>query len=718
METAAAKPTRFLLALSAMVGLLMLVCLGCWIRYSSPMRGLPYRSAFDKQGAAEWTAFGGTWSVHDGILRNSSDQRGAKLLTGSSYWRDYVVEADLRFLGTGGDVGLIVRSNDEEAGVDAYNGYYVGLRGYDDALVAGRAAFGWSEALPVRGPGVIQPLEWFHLKIVARGCSIGASATNLDTGETSYIVMREPDCVRWGRVGVRSLDTGAEWRNVSVRSASSGDETELTSHIDVVEQPLYPRTEAEYNNRPFMVRVPLNATIPGLHRSVTMASLRSADRSRADRVSVRGVVTLLRPGLFVQDATGGAAAEVEDGSAEGLNLGDEVEVEGVIDPEEGDRISTVMIEHAHVGLLWDRVPVSPVEIDALEGTGSAVAGMLVEMKAEVMAQREEAGKIIFELASGTQAFRAVVDRSGGGLRVPALPLHSIVRVRGICVPDERYTGRQTPFALLLRSTDDIDQIAGAPWWSARHLLQEVVLILILLLVVQAYHGYMQRRRRAAISGERERMAHELHDTLAQTFAGLAFQLHGIRNRLRLRESAPFDMVEKQLDEASDFVRRTHREASLSIAMLRSQSPEVGDLATALERSARELTPPGVASVRVVGDSASREMPLRITDALFHIAREALVNAARHANAAKIDITITFQRNGLCLEVTDDGVGFVPDPHSVRLGLRGIQHRAAGIHAKVQLETKVGHGTRLKVSAPTSRRVWSLLGKTKPDDLGF
>ncbi len=711
------KLTRSLLSGAAVTGLLMLACLGYWLWHASPVRGLPYRSAFDRQGAAEWTAFGGTWSVHDGILRNSSDQRGAKLLTGSTYWRDYVVEADLRFLGTGGDIGLIVRSGDEEAGVDAYNGYYVGLRGFDDALVAGRAAFGWSEALPVRGPGVIQPLKWFHLKIVARGCNISAAATNLDTGEMSYIVMREADCVQSGRIGVRSLDTGGEWRNVSVKPATAEDESLLASHVSVVEQPLYPRTEAEYNNRPFMLRVPQLATIPGLHRSVTMASLRTADRSKADRVSVRGVVTLLRPALFVQDATGGAAAQVDDGSSAALNLGDEVEVEGVIDPEEGDRISTVMIQHAHVNLLWDRVPVSPVEIDALEGTGAEVAGMLVEMRAEVLAQQEEAGKIVFELASGTQAFRAIVDRSGGGLRVPQLPPHSIVRVRGICVPDERYTQRLTPFILLLRSTDDLDQIAGAPWWSARHLLQEVVLTLILLLVVQAYHGYMQRRRRAAISGERERMAHELHDTLAQTFAGLAFQLHGIRNRLRLREHAPFDMVEKQLDEASDFVRRTHREASLSIAMLRSQSPEVGDLATALERSARELTPPGVASVRVVGDSASHEMPLRITDALFHIAREALVNAARHANAAKIDITITFQRNGLSLEVADDGVGFVPDPHSVRLGLRGIQHRAAGIHATVQLETRVGHGTRIKVSAPTSRRVWSLLGKTKPEHPG-
>jgi len=118
---------------------------------------------------------------------------------------------------------------------------------------------------------------------------------------------------------------------------------------------------------------------------------------------------------------------------------------------------------------------------------------------------------------------------------------------------------------------------------------------------------MQQQRRAAITGERERMAHELHDTLAQPFAGSRFNCIGIRNRLRLRERAPFDMVDQQLDATSDFVRRTHQEASFSIDMLRSQSPEVGDLATALERSAGELTPPGVATVRIVGESTGYAM---------------------------------------------------------------------------------------------------------------
>ena len=691
-----------------------LIGAAAWLWWSSPQRGLPYRSAFDKQEATEWTAYGGTWSVHDGIMRNSSDQRGAKLLTGSPHWRDYVVEADLRFLGTGGDMGLIVRSGDEETGVDAYNGYYVGLRGFDDALLAGRAAFGWSEALPVHGPGLIRPLKWFHLKIVAYGCNIAASAMSLQTGQVSYIAINEANCAASGRIGLRSLDTGGEWKNVTVREATAADEAGLLGHVRLIEQPLYPRSEAEYNNLISAMRVPQLATIPDLQHTVTIESLRSADRSKVSQVSVRGVVTLLRPQLFVQDATGGAVVEVANNSELALNLGDEVKVDGTIDPEDDDRISTTTVKNAKLSLLWGRSPASPVAIDALGGTTAEVAGMLVEMRGEVIAERQEAGKITIDLQSGTQAFRAIVDKPGGGLHVPMLAAHSSVRVRGICVPDERYTGRLTPFVLLLRSTDDIDQVAGAPWWSARQLLLELVLALVLLLMAQAYHGHMQRRRRAAITGERERLAHELHDTLAQTFAGLAFQLHGIRNRLRLREHAPFDMVEQQLEAASDFVRRTHQEASLSIAMLRSQSPEIGDLATALERSARELTAPGVATVRVVGDSTSYEMPLRITDALFHIAREALVNAARHAHADKIEITITFQRNGLSLEVVDNGVGFVPDPTSQRLGLRGIHHRAAGIHATVQLETVVGQGTRLRVEAPTSRRVW-LPGKKQFND---
>ncbi|PYX67113.1 MAG: hypothetical protein DMG78_28245 [Acidobacteria bacterium] len=58
-------------------------------------RGLPYHDSFSKGSAAEWKALGGTWEVVNGAMRNDSDERGAKLLTGSVGWRDYSIDADI-----------------------------------------------------------------------------------------------------------------------------------------------------------------------------------------------------------------------------------------------------------------------------------------------------------------------------------------------------------------------------------------------------------------------------------------------------------------------------------------------------------------------------------------------------------------------------------------------------------------------------------------------
>jgi hypothetical protein len=75
----------------------------------SPLRGLPYRDSFAKGNADEWKAFGGAWELADGVMRNDSDERGAKLLTGSPYWRDYSIEADIKLLDSS---GTLVSSSD------------------------------------------------------------------------------------------------------------------------------------------------------------------------------------------------------------------------------------------------------------------------------------------------------------------------------------------------------------------------------------------------------------------------------------------------------------------------------------------------------------------------------------------------------------------------------------------------------------------------------
>ena len=97
---------RFLSA-STVCALTVLALLFIVDHLHSPSRSLPYRDSFAAGNASEWRALGGTWQVVDGAMRNDSDERGAKLITGSIYWHNYSIEADVMLLGQDGDAGLI-----------------------------------------------------------------------------------------------------------------------------------------------------------------------------------------------------------------------------------------------------------------------------------------------------------------------------------------------------------------------------------------------------------------------------------------------------------------------------------------------------------------------------------------------------------------------------------------------------------------------------------
>ena len=116
----------------------------------------------------------------------------------------------------------------------------------------------------------------------------------------------------------------------------------------------------------------------------------------------------------------------------------------------------------------------------------------------------------------------------------------------------------TSFALQLRSSEDIDRLAGPPWWTPSRLAEIGSAILLLCLLAQYLYGRAKQWRWRAIVQERERLAHELHDTLAQSFAGVAFQLQGIRNGLEHADSAGIARVNQQIELACDVVRQTHR----------------------------------------------------------------------------------------------------------------------------------------------------------------
>ena len=109
MRIRVAVVSAITLAICAVVGP---VCLP-WILtiFGREPFGLPLTSVERRH---DWQAFGGTWQFLDGAIRNSSNDRGAKLMNGSEYWTNYVVDADVLLLGEYGFAGLTIRASDEE----------------------------------------------------------------------------------------------------------------------------------------------------------------------------------------------------------------------------------------------------------------------------------------------------------------------------------------------------------------------------------------------------------------------------------------------------------------------------------------------------------------------------------------------------------------------------------------------------------------------------
>jgi len=181
----------------------------------SPDRGLPYRDRFESSDNAEWAAYGGNWKVQSGTMVNESNERGAELVTGSAYWQDYAVQADVA-LRSLGDAGLIARVSDPEQGVDAYSGIYAGLRNRDQALVLGTADHDWQESAVKTLSSPIVPNSWYHIRVQLSGCKAKAMVNRADSTELAELEVNIASCPLRGKIGLRSYDSGGIWKNVRV----------------------------------------------------------------------------------------------------------------------------------------------------------------------------------------------------------------------------------------------------------------------------------------------------------------------------------------------------------------------------------------------------------------------------------------------------------------------------------------------------------------------
>ncbi|WP_214416962.1 sensor histidine kinase [Sphaerisporangium fuscum] len=206
-------------------------------------------------------------------------------------------------------------------------------------------------------------------------------------------------------------------------------------------------------------------------------------------------------------------------------------------------------------------------------------------------------------------------------------------------------------------------------------------------------------RDAARLAERERLAREIHDTLAQGMssiilllraAGRDLTVHPDAARAHIREAE--QAAQENLEEARDFVR------ALAPPALQHSS-----LVAALSRiseSAAARTPTKV-RFEVSGDPV--ELPSDYDLALLRVAQGALGNVGRHSGAANARVTLSYLGDAVVLDVVDDGRGFDPDtPPGTGYGLRAMRERASALGGGLDVESVPGEGTAVALTLPLAR----------------
>jgi signal transduction histidine kinase len=208
-----------------------------------------------------------------------------------------------------------------------------------------------------------------------------------------------------------------------------------------------------------------------------------------------------------------------------------------------------------------------------------------------------------------------------------------------------------------------------------------------------------RARQAGMLDERARMAREIHDTLAQGLIGIITQLEAAE----LAGSDP-GKRRQHFDAASALARESLSDARRSVSALRPEALESARLSDALvevaERwSARQGIPVQVTTTGTVEPVASEAEV-----ALLRAAQEALANVAKHADAGRVGVTLSYLTDEVALDVRDDGIGFDPArpvAGAGGFGLVALRERVEQLSGSVQVESEPGHGTAVSVRVPVT-----------------
>jgi ligand-binding sensor domain-containing protein/signal transduction histidine kinase len=229
-------------------------------------------------------------------------------------------------------------------------------------------------------------------------------------------------------------------------------------------------------------------------------------------------------------------------------------------------------------------------------------------------------------------------------------------------------------------------------------------ILILAMIVWQLYRFRLKRiesQFAAVLQERNRIAREIHDNLAQEMLGISVQLEVVARTM----PPSAEVARTHLDRVRILVRHGIAEARRYVWDLRSQALDKNDLPSALSDTARRLTMETGVTAKVEVSGTFRPLTPLIEGNLLRIGQEAINNAVRHAEARNILINLRFDARRVQLSVRDDGRGFdyrgSTNGDAKHFGLLGMQERSVQLGGTLAIDSRTGEGTEVLVDVPIS-----------------
>ncbi len=204
--------------------------------------------------------------------------------------------------------------------------------------------------------------------------------------------------------------------------------------------------------------------------------------------------------------------------------------------------------------------------------------------------------------------------------------------------------------------------------------------------------YALASERLAASRERNRIARELHDTLAHTLSGLAIQLEAAKTIVHGENPQLTEMM----DKARTTIREGLTETRRTLKALRASPLDDLGLSLALQRLADDVADRNTIIVTTELIQENPDWSENMEEGVYRIAQESLENIIRHASASNALLTLEGNRNSLRLIITDDGRGFETESFQEegRYGLRGMRERALSLGGDLIINSRIGSGSKI------------------------